>query len=70
MFFRFDIVRSVRTEELEVSGEVGVEGLYVLRLRLRLRKRRVVYSLGLECRGGRSQIRLTDKTMDIMSEYP
>lgn len=34
MLFRFVIVRSSRTEELEVSGEVGVEGLHFLQLQL------------------------------------
>lgn len=36
MLFRFAIVRSSRTEEPEGSGEVGVEGLHVLQLWLRL----------------------------------
>jgi hypothetical protein len=32
VLFRFAIVRSSRTEELEVSNEVGVEGLHILQL--------------------------------------
>ncbi len=44
----FAIVRSLRAEELEASGEVGVEGLHVLRLRLRLRKKREAYEEGVQ----------------------
>jgi hypothetical protein len=50
VLFRFVIVRSSTTEELEVSREIGVEGLHALQLWLRFRKRRTAYPLGHECR--------------------
>ncbi|KAJ6136033.1 hypothetical protein N7512_001193 [Penicillium capsulatum] len=53
---RFAIAQGSRTEELEVSGEVGVDGLHVLRRRVRLHKRHLAYSLGHKWRGEKEPI--------------
>ncbi|KAJ5111688.1 hypothetical protein NUU61_001318 [Penicillium alfredii] len=61
---KFAIAQSSRNEELDVSGEVGVDRFHVLRRRVRLHKRHVAYYLGHKRRGGKGPIQSHQQDSD------